>query len=47
MKKYEYKVVQKPNNFTQETWLNHVMGDCGWQLVYHNDGHTFIFMREI
>lgn len=47
MKKYEYDVwIGKPMDKTLFEFLNR-KGQEGWQLVYHDDGLTFIFMREI
>lgn len=50
MKKYEYVTVVRmiPDDMFKKLkdFLNEY-GKLGWQLVYHNDGHTFIFMREL
>lgn len=45
-KTYEYVMIGKPSRIPMIEFLNKY-GQEGWQLVSYNEGHIFIFMREI
>lgn len=47
MKKYEYEIWTRTMDKKSLSIFLNEQGELGWQLVYHDDGHTFIFMREM